>query len=470
MKVTLDKIDSVNATLTIEIVNDDYEQKVKQKLKDIKCGMDFPGFRKGMAPASLIEKKYAKAVLIEEVEKLLQKQLNTYLKESKLHLLGEPIPHGQELFELNFETADGHQYMFDLGLAPELNTQLTKDDILPYYSIAVTDEMIESKLKSIKSSRSVSEDVDQFEGNDIVRGLLVELNEEDEPLENGICNDQAVLLPSFLNEEEEKNKFLGAKLNDVLIFNPFKAYQGSAAELASFLKIRKEEVNNHTGNFSFTINNISRNKEAELNQELFDKIYEPGTVTSEEQFCDKIKETIAGQLIVESDYKFLFDAHALLMEKNKDVQFPDEFLKRWFLVSDNTKTPEWVEENYPGFISMLKQQLIRDKIVSENNISYTEEELLAQAKTLFLTQFAQYGMVNLPDDLVEQYAREMLKKEKSENNLIEKVIESKMMKVLKDMVTIELKETTLEELKKHLSNPEEQDLPSSPVIEQNNLE
>jgi trigger factor len=470
MKVTLNKVDQVNAVLTIEIVNDDYEQKIKQKLKEIKRDLDFPGFRKGMAPASLIEKKYAKAVLIEEVEKLLVEQLNTYLKENKLHILGEPIPREQEQFELNFETADGHQFMFDLGFAPELNTQLTKDDTLPYYSIAITAEMIEPQLKNFKASHGSYEDVDQFEENDMVRGLLVELNEDGEPLENGIYDDQAVLLPSYIKDEEEKNKFLTAKLNDVLIFNPFKAYQGNAAELASFLKIKKEEVDNHTGNFSITINNISRYKEAELNQELFDKIYEPGTVTSEEQFCDKIKETIAGQLTEECDYKFLLDAQTLLMEKNKDVQFPDEFLKRCLLIADETKTPESIEESYPDFVFMLKKQLIQNKIASENNISYTEEELLNQAKILIRTQFAQYGMANAPDDLVKEYAQEMLKKEKSGNKLIDKIIESKMIQVLKDMVTIERKETTLEELQKLFSNQEEQEFPSTPVEEKNNLE
>jgi trigger factor len=453
MKVTLNKVDSVNAILTIEIVKDDYVQRLKQRLKEISKEMELPGFRKGMVPHSLLEKKYGKVLLIEEVEKLLSEQLNTYITENHLNVMGDPIPRKNEQSNLNFETAGDYQFTFDLGLAPEINVQLTKDDILPYYTVIVTDEMIESRINQLRASHAVLESADQFEENDILKGLLVELNEEGAPLENGISNDQAIFMPSYIKEEEEKNKFLAAKLNDVITFNPFNAYKGNEIELASFLKIKKDEVNDHAGNFSFTINEITRNKNAEINQELFDKIYEPGTVTSEKQFRDEIKSLIARQLIFESNYKFFVDVKALLMEKNKDVQFADEILKRNILFADDKQTPESVEKDYPEMISMLKFQLIRNKIASENNISASEEELLLQAKITVNNQFVQYGMNYIPEDIVEKYAREMLKKKDVQKNLSEKIIDYKMIDILKEKLTLDPKEVTMEELQALFENP-----------------
>ncbi|MDR2057840.1 MAG: trigger factor [Dysgonamonadaceae bacterium] len=450
MKVTLNKIDSVNATLTVEIVKDDYVQKVKQGLKELGRKIDIPGFRKGMAPSSLLEKKYGKTVLVEEVEKLLTEQLNTYIEENKLNILGEPLPHSEEQENRDFDNQENYEFTFDLGFAPEINVQLTKDDVLPYYTITISDEMIENQIKRFKASYGTYEQVDQVEGNDMVKGLLAELDEEGRPLEDGISNEYAVLIPSYIKEEEEKNKFLIAKPHDTVIFNPFKAYEGNEIELASFLKIKKGEVNNHTGNFSFFINEITRYKEAEINQELFDKIYEPGTVTSENQFRDKIKELFAKQLTSESDYKFLIDTQKLLEEKIKDVQFPDEFLKRWLLVSDAKQSPESIEENYPKIISNLKYQLIKNKIINDNNINITNEDIRSQAKATARIQFAQYGMTNAPEHLVDNYVDEILKKKEMRQSLFDKAADSKLIDLLKEIVTLDPKEISLEEFQNNI--------------------
>jgi trigger factor len=445
MKVTLNKIDSVNATLIIEVAKDDYAAKVKQGLKDFNRKAEIPGFRKGMVPAYLLEKKYGKALMVEEIEKLLSEQLKNYITENKLDLLGEPLPRKEEQDKLNFDIAGDYQFTFDLGLAPEVNVQLTKKDIFPYYRVVISDEMIDTQIEKFKKSYAAYEKVDQYEDKDLIKGLLVELNEDGTFLENGISNEQATLLPSYMTEEEEKNKFLTAKLNDEIIFNPFKAYQGAEVELASFLAVTKETVNDHTGNFSFTINEISRYMDAEINQELFDKIYEPGTVTSEEQFRDRTRELIADKWTPQANYKLYTDIQKLLDEKNKDVRFPDEFLKRRMFASDSNLTADSVDKSYPDIISGLKYQLFQNKIAEENNINITEEDVRNQLIIEVKNQFSSYGINNIPDHLLNSYAQKMGNEKEMLQEMANRAIESKIMSVLKKTVTLEPKEVTAEE-------------------------
>jgi trigger factor len=255
-------------------------------------------------------------------------------------------------------------------------------------------------------------------------------------------------MPSYIKDEAEKAKFIGAKTGDVITFNPYKAYEGHEAELASFLKIKKEDISAHQGDFTFTITELTRYKEAEIGQEFFDKIYEPGTVTSEEAMKEKIKETIAQQLAPESDYKFIVDAKQLLEDKAKDIRFPDEFLKRWLVASDEKRTEEAVEKDYPLILNDLKFQLIKDKIIKDNDIKIEKEDVQQQAIKATRAQFAQYGMSNVPDDLLENYAQEMFKKQETVRNLIDRVLEEKLIAVLKEQVTLEPTEISVEEFQK----------------------
>jgi trigger factor len=447
MKITLNNIDPVNASLTIEVVKDDYAQKVKQSLKEISKTATIPGFRKGMVPLPFLQKMYGKSVLVDEVNKLVSDQLHDYINENKLNILGEPLPHEGEQKALDFNKQEDYEFTFDIGLAPEMNVKLTKEDKMPYYTIAITDEMIDKQINHFKANNGTYDQVDDIQENDIVKGLLVELDKDSVPKENGICYENAVLMPSYVKDEEEKSKFTGAKLGDVITFNPHKAYEENEAGLASFLKIKKEEVKNYRGNFTFEITEITRYKEAEINQDLFDKIYGPD-VTSEEQFKEKIKEILAQQLISESEYKFIIDVRKLLDDKVNDIRFPDAFLKRWLLVSNPNQIVETLEEDYPKIITDLKFQLIKENILKENNIKVEEEDLLKAAFDTTREQFARYGISNIPADLLENYAQEMLKKKETLQNLINKVSETKLIAVLKEKVTLEYQEVTTEEFAK----------------------
>lgn len=446
MKITLKNIDPVNATLTVEVAKDDYANEVKKALKGIRDSVNLPGFRKGMAPQSLIQKQYGKPVLVDEVNKLVSKSLYDYIRENKLNVLGEPLPSAGEQKPLDFDNQSDYEFSFDIAIAPEMDVKLTKDDKLPYYSISVTDEMIEKQVNSFKANYGTYSQVeDMSQEKDMAKGLLIELNSEGTP----ITVEDAVLMPSYMKNEEEKAKFADAKLGDVITFNPYKAYDGAEAELASFLKIKKEEVAQHQSDFTFKITEITRYAEAEMNQELFDKAYGPdGGVKSEEDFRNKIKETITAQLAPEGDYKFIVDAKALLEEKAKDIQFPDAFLKRWLVASNEDRTEEMVEQDYSKILADLKFHLIKEKIVKDNNIKIEADDVKQYAINATRAQFAQYGMSNVPDELLENYSQEMLKKEETVRQLVDKAVEDKVIAILKEEVTLEPKEISVEDFQK----------------------
>ena len=446
MNVTLNKTDSVNATISVEVVKNDYIKEVDDSLKDLRKNAVIPGFRKGMVPPSFLRQKYFKSILVEELNKLVSKNLSGYINDNDISILGEPLPvKEQEL--IDFDKQEDFTFTFDVGLSPEINVKISKEDIVPYYILQSSEEMIDKQVEHIRSQYGDYAEVEVIEENDIVKGKLIEVDEKGEPVENGIIVESASLLPKYIKNEEEKAKILNAKLNSTIIFNPYSAYDGNEAELSSFLKIEKEKVNNHKNDFSFEIDEISSFKAAEINQELFDKAFGQGTIDSEETFRNKIKESIAQQLTPQSDYKFFIDTIKYLEERASGLQFPDEFLKRWLLASDENKTPESVEEDYPKIIKDLTIHIIKELLIKENNITIEESELQEYARRVTRAQFAQYGMYDIPDETVEQYSQDMLKKKESYRSLGDKIFEDKLMKVLKEQITMESKEISIEEFK-----------------------
>jgi len=446
MNITLNKTDSVNANITIDVAKADYINEVENSLKDLRKNAVIPGFRKGMVPPSFLRQKYGKSILIEEINKLVSEKLTDYIKENELDVLGEPMP-VEDRPEIDFDKQEDFEFVFDVGLSPEIDVKLSKDDILPYYLIQVNEEMIDKQIEHFKAQFGEHVSADIVEDNDLVKGTLVELNENGEPKENGINIEDSTILPRFVKNEEEKAKFLNAALLSKIIFNPYKAYEENEAELSSFMKIKKEEVKNYTGDFSFEIKEISRYKNAELNQELFDKVFKEGTVDSEEAFRSNIKEDLVKQFIPESEYKFFIDALKYLEEKASGVQFPDAFLKRWLLASDQNRTPESVEEDYPKIIKDLKYHLIKEQLIEDYKITIEEAELKEYARRMTRAQFAQYGMYEVPEDLLEKYSQEMLNKKETYRSLGDKVFEDKLIVVLKEQITFKTEEISIEDFK-----------------------
>lgn len=448
MNVSLQNIDKVSALLTVKLEKADYQERVEKALKELRRRVNMPGFRQGMVPMGLIKKQYGKAVLAEEINKILQEKVYEYVRENKINMLGEPLPNEEKQPVIDFANQEEFEFVFDIALAPEFKAELTKDDKVPYYNIVVTDEMVERQLKSYKQRTGKYEKVDAYEDKDMVKGHLAELDENNNVLEGGLQVEDAIMMPSYFRNDEQKALFAGAKTNDVLTINPSVAYEGSDVELSSLLKIKKEEVAAHKGNFSFQITEITRFVEGELTQELFDEVFGEGVVKSEDDFRAKTRETLETQLVGDSDYRFLVDVRNFLVEKIGKLEFPDALLKKIMLLNNKEKGEAFVEENYERSIEQLTWHLIKEQLVKDNEIKVEQADVLEQAKKSTRAQFAQYGMVNVPEDVLANYAQEMMKKQETVQALVDQSVEAKLAVALKEKVTLEPKEISMEDFTK----------------------
>ena len=451
MNISLENIDKVSAVLTIKVEKADYADRVEKALKDYRRKASLPGFRPGQVPMGLLRKRMGRDVTADEVNKLLGEKLYGYIKENNLNILGEPLPSEDRQQDIDFDTMEEFSFAFDIALAPEFKAELTADDKVDYYDIQVDDKMVDNQVKMYAQRAGSYAQVDAYEPKDMVKGLLAELDENGNTKEGGIQVENAVLLPEYMKNDEQKAIFNGCKVNDVLVFNPNKAYEGHDVEIASLLKIKKEEAPAMTSDFSFQVQEITRFKEAELSPELFDQVFEKDTVKTEEEFRNKIKEILAGQFQADSDYKFILDVRTYLMDKVGKLEYPDAFLKRFMKVSSPDKDEKWVEENYEKSLEELTWHLIKEQLVKDYNIKVEKEDMLKTAKDITKIQFAQYGMINIPDEVLSNYANEMLQKKDQVESLLNRSVENKLSAALKDVVTLNHKEISVEDFNKLFS-------------------
>ncbi len=445
MNVSLQNIDKVSALLTIKLEKADYQEQVEKSLKNIRQKAQVPGFRQGMVPMSLVKKMYAKSVMAEEVNKLLSERVYGYIKENNLSILGEPLPNVDKQPQIDFDTMEEFDFLFDIALAPEFKAEVAATDKVDYYTVDVTDEMVDNQIKSYTQRNGKYDQVDAYQENDMLKGLLAELDEAGNTKEGGIQVEGAVMMPSYMKSEAQKAIFTAAKVNDVLTFNPNEAYEGHEAEIASLLKIEKEAAAEVKSNFSFQVEEITRFVEGDLNQELFDLVFGKDVVTTEEEFRAKVKESIASQFVADSDYKFLLDARKVIEAKVGKLEYPDALLKRIMLLNNTDKGEEFVNENYDKSVEELTWHLIKEQLVQQAEIKVEQEDVLNMAKDATRAQFAQYGMLSVPEDILENYAKEMLKKKESIDGLVNRVVEAKLAAVLKGKVTLENKVVSVEE-------------------------
>ena len=396
MNVSLQNIDKVSAELTVKLEKADYQEKVDKELKSLRQKAQIPGFRKGMVPTSLIKKMYGKSVIAEVVNKALQEAVYNYIKENKVNMLGEPLPNEEKQQNIDFDTMEEFDFVFDIALAPEFKAEVSAKDKVDYYTIEVSDEMIDNQVKMYTQRTGKYDKVDAYEDNDMLKGLLAQLDEEGNTKEGGIQVEAAVLMPAYMKNDDQKAIFANAKVNDVLVFNPNVAYDGHAAELGSLLKIDKEIAKDVKSDFSFQVEEITRFVPGELTQEVFDQAFGEGVVKTEEEFRAKIKEEIAARFVADSDYKFLIDIRKVMMEKVGKLEFSDALLKRIMLLNNEEKGEEYVAENYDKSIEELTWHLIKEQLVEANDIKVEQEDVLKMARETTKAQFAQYGMLSIP--------------------------------------------------------------------------
>ena len=441
MNISVEYIDKVNAVLTAVVEPADYTDKYEKAIKDAKKKMNMPGFRPGMVPVGLIKKQFGISILADEVNKLLQESLFDYIRESKINMLGEPLSK-EENNEVNLKEGESFTFKFDIAVAPEFKIELGKDDQIDYYNVDISDEMVNRQVDLYRQRGGNYEKVDSYEDNDMVKGAITELD-----VENPVSAEDVVMLPKYFKNEDQKKLFEGMKVNDVVTFNPSVAYDNNEAELTSLLKVEKEDALNHKGEFNFQITEITRFVPGPFNQELFDTVFPGGEVKSEEEFRAKVKELIANQFQKDSDYKFVLDVRKYATEKVGKLEFPEEKLKKILLA--NTKgDQEKVDAQFAKSLEELTWHLIKEQLVEQNGVKVEDEDVKEMAKEVTRMQFAQYGMLNIPDEYLENSVTEMLKKRETVDNLIDRCIEVKLGKALKEKVALKESTVSAEEFNK----------------------
>lgn len=447
MDIQFEKIGKVSGEITINMVKADYEANVNKALKDLGKKVQMPGFRPGHVPASLVKKMYGVQAKADEVNKLLQDSLFDFIKTKKINMLGEPLGSDKQTPQ-DIEKQDDFTFIFDIAIAPKFKAELGEDDTIDYYDIEVSDDTITKQLGAMQQQAGHPESVDAYEDRDILRGTLAELDENGQPKEDGIVVETASLMPSYFQNDDQKKIFESAKKNDVITFNPTTAYNENEAELSSLFKIERDDVKEHTGDFSFQVNEISRFVPASLDQEFFDKVFGKDEVKSEDEARTKIKESINELQKNDSDYKFLLDVRAYAENKVGSLEFPDELLKKIMKANNKDKDDKFIEDNYAKSIEELKWSLIKDQLAKANKIKVNDKDVKEAAIQAARFQFAQYGMNNIPDEYLENYAQEMLKHQEQVNSLIERCVDQKLSEALKSVVKLNHKSISQEDFAK----------------------
>ena len=447
MKVTFENPDKVNGLMTITVEEADFKENVEKTLKNYRKKANIPGFRPGQVPMGMIRRQVGTSVKVDEINKLVGQEIYKYVQENKIQMLGDPLP-SEKQQPVDVEKDAPYTFVFDIAVAPEFEIKLNGHDKVDYYTIKVDDKLIDQQVEMYASRGGHYDKVEKYEDNDMLKGDLRELDADGNTKEGGITVEAAIMLPNYIKVDDQKKLFEGCKLGDIITFNPKKAYPENNGEISSLLKISREEAENITADFSLQITEISRYVKADVNQELFDQVFGKDVVKDEKEFRERIAEGMKAQFAVDSDFRFIYDLRAHCEKKVGKLTYPDALLKRIMLQNNKDKGEEFVEKNYDLSVKELTWHLIKEQLVRDNNIKVEDADIKEAAKEAARAQFAQYGMNNVPDEYLENYANDMLKKKEYVDNLVDRSIDRKLTEVMKGVVKLNPKEVTLDEFNK----------------------
>lgn len=445
MNVNFEKIDQVNGVLTVAFVEDDYKNEVKKQLN--KLGQrPIKGFRPGHVPAALLQRMYGAQVKAEVVDHMLNRTVSDYIINNHIAILGEPMIANDSAIDIDKDK--DFEFKFDIGVAPEFDLTIDNNITIPYYNIEVTDDMVQKHNEGYRKRFGKQVPGEEAAVDSLLRGSLVELDENGEEKAEGIKTERTIIMPQYLHDEEQKQKFIGAKVGQEIVFNPNTANGGNANEIASMLNVDKEGADAITADFKMTVNEIMVNQEAEMDQEFFDNVLGKGEATNEEEYFAKLKESIHHQMTADSNYRFTIDAEDKLRSMVGELQLPDEFLKRFLLARSKENTPEKIDEEFPTAKKQLEWQLIKDKAAQSLQVKVDDSDRKRLAKLMAAQQFAQYGMTNLPDDVVDNYAQKLLDDERYQDQINDRAFDDKFFAALKQTVTLDEKTVSLDDFNK----------------------
>ncbi len=395
----------------------------------------------------MIKRQFGTSVKMDVINKFVGQQIYKYVQDNKIQMLGEPLA-SEKQTPIDLEKDAPYTFLFDIAVAPEFKVTLTGRDKVDHYTIKVDDALIDKQVDMFTSRMGSYEKAEEYQENDMLKGDLRELDEKGNTKEDGITVEGAILMPSYIKVDDQKKLFDGAKLGDVITFNPKKAYPDNDTEVSSLLKVEREKVKDLTADFSFQVTEIQRFNKHAVDQELFDQTFGKDAVKSEKEFREKIAEGLKEQLAADADFKFIQDVRAHCEKKVGKLAYPDELLKKIMLNNNKDKGAEFVEKNYENSIKELTWHLIKEQLVAANDIKIEDNDIKETAKEAARAQFAQYGMTNIPEEYIENYAEEILKKGNSTDALVDRSIDRKLTEILKNVVKLNEKEVTLDEFNK----------------------
>lgn len=445
MNVNFEKIDNVNAKITVSIVEEDYKSDVKKGLADVGMKHPIKGFRPGHVPAGMLKKFYGEQVLSNVLDRLVGRAFTNYIVENKIDLLGEPMPSNDTPIDLKNQKE--FEFSFDLGLAPEFELNLNKDVKIPYYEIAVSQEMVDNQIKNLRTRYGKQVNGEVANEDALLRGTLTELNEDGTEKEDGIKVESTVICPKYLKNDDEKKKFVGAKPNDDIVYNPNASVDGNVTELSALLNVDKE-VADVKSDFKMHVNEILVTEDAELDQDFFDTVLGKDEAKNEEEFSAKVKEMIAAQLKNDSNYRFTIDAETVLKAAVGELEFPEAFLKRFLAAREENADPAKIEEDFPKTKSQLAWHLIKEKVARNFALKVETEDKMRLARYFAAQQLAQYGMGNVPDDILDNYAHKILEDERYSNEIANRAMEDKVFAQIQNAVTLDTKQVSVDEFNK----------------------
>jgi hypothetical protein len=450
MKVSFENPDKINGLLTITVEEADYKNEVDQTLKDYRKKANVPGFRPGQVPMGMIKRQYGGAVKMDAINKIVGEQINKYITDNKINMLGQPLASEAQQPQ-DLEKEGPYTFIFDIAVAPEFEIELTSKDKIDYYDINVDDALIDRQVEMFASRLGKNVDVEEYADGDVIKGDLRELDKKGNTKEDGLTVEAAMVMPEYIKAAAQKKLFKGVKVGDIITFNPRKAYKDSDAEMAALLKIEKDKLAEHEGDFSYQITNIQRFENHAIDQELFDQTFGKDQVKDEKAFRAKIAEGLKGQLEMDSDYKFLQDVRKYAEEKVGQLTYPDALLKRMMKENNKEKDQEFIDKNYDASIKELTWSLIRNRLSEKAQVKVNDEDVRNAARETARVQFAQYGMNNVPDEYVNNYADELLKKQESVQQFVDRAIDLKLIEAFKKTVKLNKKSISLDDFNKMMS-------------------
>lgn len=446
MKVSFDCPDKINGLLTVTIEEDDFKNDVEKELKNYRKRANVPGFRPGMVPMGLIRRQYGNAVKMDVVNNKLSEEVNKYIQDNKINMLGMPLG-SEKQTPVDLEKDAPYTFMFDIAVAPEFDIELSDKDAIDYYDITVDDKLVDQQVDGFASRFGAYQKAEEYKEGDVLKGDLRELDAEGNTKEGGVEVEGATVMPQYLKDDDQKKLFEGAKAGDIITFNPYKAYAGGA-EVATLLKVEREKKDDYQGDFSYQVTEVQHFEKHAVDQELFDQVFGKDEVKDEKSFREKIAEGVKQQLATDEDFRFLQDLRKYAEEKVGQLTYPDALLKRVLKENNKDKDDEFINKNYEASLKDLTWSLIKNKLAEKAEVKVNDDDVKNVAREIARAQFAQYGMQNVGEEYVNNYAEELLKQRDTVNQFAERAVDEKLVAAVKPVVKLNHKEISLEDFNK----------------------